>query len=176
MIRLELKNERQFRDMLDKIPKQFQANAVRKILRFSVKPMVQEAQRRAPVSDKPHDFYSGGQKYTIQPGTLSAGLKQWNLKKTKYAGLILGPKVKGLPPDRAPFYAHFVEFGGGTVKKHRGGKFKRKDGSWAGPRTPRPFMRPAWDHQKGNVENRFMTTAIRKFELEVKRLAKKGLV
>lgn len=176
MINISLTNQREFVNMLDKIPQAYQPTAVRKILRHAIRPLIADARARAPKSTKPHDFYSGNVKYTIHPGTLSAGMKAWNLKKSRYAGLIFGPKVRGVPTNVAPFYANFVEYGGGTVKQHRGGKFKREKGSWTGPRTKQPFIRPAWDAQKKNVEDRFMKDAIRKFELEIRRLTKKGLV
>lgn len=123
--------------MLRQLPKGYDQKFLKKLLKFSVKPMLDEAKRRVP-EDR---------------GDLKKATKVFDMRKARNVGVILGIKSG----KDTPYYGSFVEFG--TVKQDK-----------------QPFMRPAWDAKEDTVKKRFFDNAKRKFELEVKRLTKKGVL
>lgn len=180
MISMELRNEAEIINLLNQIPRAYESNAVKKLIRSAVKPLVQDIKTRAPKSNRPHGFQFGGGWKTIVPGTLAKSIGTIETRRSRYSTIIVGARAKGQYRDeKAGWYAHFVEFGGGIVKAHRTSTKtgrKRKKGTRVGPLGPSPFMRPAWDAQQGTVRERFMSSAVAVFEKEIARLTKKGII
>ena len=86
-------------------------------------------------------------------GDLKNALKLFDMRRSRTVGVILGVKSG----KQTPYYASFVE---------RGTAFQ----------SAQPFMRPAYDTKQEDVKKIFFDNAKRKFELEVKRLTKKGVI
>lgn len=150
---LDITNKREFERMLKELPKGYDSKFLQKLLRFSAKPMLNYAKSKVRVVD----------------GLLKSRIKLFPTKYSPVTGMILGVKMNpGGTRETEPYYAHMVEYG------HRIVTPGKKD---TGKSTqPRPFMRPAWDTQKDVVTKRFMESAKRKFEQEVARLSKKGVL
>jgi len=137
-------------NLTKQLPKGYDKKYLHKILRMGAKPIINEAKKRAPVGDildnDPH------------PGLLQKSIKVWPLTKSVHVGMLLGVK-RGRPDTKmtTAYYASMVEYG---TWKHE----------------PQPFMRPAWDSQQAKARSIIMNNYKRKFEQEVKRLTKKGLL
>ena len=166
MISVELTNRAEIVKLLDQIPNAYNSKAVRGLIKYAVKPMVEEAQRLAPkyVGVKSKD---GTLKRTtghkskygwIEPGNLSKSIWTIDMKRSKRVTLIVGPRVKGaFGKARSGYYGMFLERGTKDIKA-------------------RPFMRPAWDAKKDEVIRRFEQDAIKIFQKTIQKLTKKGLI
>jgi HK97 gp10 family phage protein len=101
-----------------------------KAFKIAAKPLIEEIQRRAPVSDEPHKRYLSGQVVaTYYPGNLKRSIKTLIFRRS--AAVFVGPKMsqdsKGefRSSKTDGYYAHLLEFEYGL-----GGKL------------PQPFIRP----------------------------------
>lgn len=151
------KDMRELIEKLRRIPKELDREERKKILRYAAIPLVDAAQRLAPVSDSVHYRYStpklsnkmrapkgkGVKIAKYEPGNLRGAigeLKHGPFRKSP--NLFVGVK-RGRRGSRGTFgrnkfdgyYAHFVEFG--TVHQRA-----------------RPFMRPAFEMTKAQVLKR----------------------
>jgi HK97 gp10 family phage protein len=154
MISVELTNRAEIVKLLDQIPNAYNSKAVRSLIKHSVKPLVEEAQRLAPKALKPHKGKYG----MVQPGNLARSIWTIDMKRSRTVTLIVGPRVKGaFRKNRSGFYGMWLERGTKKIKAQ-------------------PFMRPAWDSKKGEVIRRFEEDAIKIFEKVIRKLTKKGLI
>ena len=94
----------------------------------------------------------------VDRGLMQKSIKIWPMTKSDRVGMLLGVR-RGRPDtkENTAYYASMVEYG-----------------TWK--QEPQPFMRPAWDSQANNARKLILDNAERKFELEVKRLTKKGVL
>ena len=154
MISVELTNRAEIVKLLDQIPNAYNSKAVRGLIKYAVKPMIEEAQRKAPRALKPHKGKYGW----VEPGNLSKSIWTIDMKRSRKVTLIVGPRVKGaFGKARSGYYGMFLERGTKNIKA-------------------RPFMRPAWDAKKDEVIRRFEQDAIKIFQKTINRLTKKGLI
>lgn len=143
-----IQNRKEVLNLLKQLPKGFGPKFLRKVLGASVTPTVKAAQARAP----------------RRTGILIGSLGKIQLRRSKFVALIVGPRVKGrFKASRDPktnkggWYGQFVEFGTRN-------------------QPAQPFMRPAFDSTQKAVSSGFFALMIKKFELEVRRLTKKGVI
>ena len=140
-------------------------NTWQKFWRLNTKPFVTAAQEMAPISKKDHKFkFKSGEK-TIQSGTLKKSIGYFSTRKrrTNWLGGYVGPRVKGRFKDnKAGFYGSFVEYGDEVM--HFGNA-----NNYAGKK----FMKPAFDSKKTQVLNSSMKDAVKIFDRETKRWAKR---
>lgn len=131
-IAISISGAKEIGQVLDELPKSLSDSVLIQISQKAAAPIVERAKALCPV-DTSH--FGGGA--VQQAGSLkhSIGIKKWH--GDKYAGVIAGP----MWPEGA--HGFLVEFGTGP-RYH-------KDGSYAGVMPAEPFLRPAWDSQKGNA-------------------------
>ena len=105
------------------------------LLKYAAEPFLTGAKSKVPKSGKSHKRYKDGKVVAeYKPGNLRRSIKVLPLRKTK--SVIIGPNLQksgGAGADG--YYAHFVEFG--TAHS-----------------PAQPYMRPAFDENKGNVLER----------------------
>lgn len=153
-ISIELTNRDEIVKLLDQIPKAFNSKAVRELIKRSVKPMIEEAKKKAPIAFMPHKGKYG----YVQPETLVNSIWTIDMKRSKFVTVVVGPRTKGrFGGVRSGFYGMFLEFGTKNIKA-------------------RPFMRPAWDAKKSEVIRLFEKDAAKIFQKTIQKLTKKGLI
>lgn len=127
----ELKGIDELERALLQLPKATGKNVLRGVLRKAAIPVAADAARRAPYDaapDGPH---------LRDSIAVSSRLKRRQRQTRLRAGAVevyVGPRVR---------HAHLVEFGTGPRYT--------KSGRYTGQVAPRPFMRPAWEAQKGRA-------------------------
>jgi HK97 gp10 family phage protein len=126
------------------LPLQLQDSVLKNAHSDAAKPLIQTAKNIVPVK-------TGNLKNSI-------GVERLSIKKTNEAGVIsVGPRRKG---GNKGFHAHLIEYG----KKNRDGSMSKKT----------PFMEPAFNQTKGEVEKRIATSLERKVTLFLRRTLKNG--
>ena len=166
-VRVKIANQQSIVELFDGLAKGVnKTNTWQKFWRLNVKPFIEAAQRKVPVSSEPHqfDFASKGE-MTIQPGTLkkSIGYFTTRIRKKEWLGGYVGPRVKGrFKNDKGGWYGNFVEYG--NEVKHFG-----RANRYAGKK----YMEPAFNEQKTTVLANSMRDAVKIFEKEAKRWAKR---
>lgn len=137
----------------------------RAALRKAAGPMVAKAKELAPKGK------TGRLKASIKIGTKLNG-RQQKIKRALTAEeraaveLFIGPSYAKGDKGR---HGHLVEFG--TAPHQQGGKFK---GSLHPGTAPQPFMRPAWDTEKGPMIERIKPLLYKAIEQAAKREAAKA--
>lgn len=158
-ISIELTNRDEIMNLLQKVPERYQTKAVIKMFRYATKPLVTGIKSMAVVSRKPHMSKYG----LVRPGTMKRSIAMIEMLRAKLATAIVGPRVKGSYGGvKSGFYAVWVE---GTYKQTKYKEYKTH-----------PFMRPAWDANKSEVQRRFNEDVMSAFEKEIARLTKKGKI
>jgi HK97 gp10 family phage protein len=140
-------------------------NTWQKFWRLNVKPFIRAAQAKAPeskIGDHTFKFQSG--KKTIKKGTLKKSIGYFTTStRRKALGGYVGPRVKRqFKDEKGGWYGNFVEWG--SEVRHFGRMNK-----YAGKK----FMQPAFEQEKHTVLNNSMNDAVKIFEREAKRWAKR---
>ena len=180
---------------LRKLENQFSVNERGKILKKGGRILAQavkqkleqKLEQKGIKSKNPHHRYKDGEKVEkFFPGNLKRSIKV--MKGKAVDSVFVGPKIKGSRSkvvDRDSegsvngYYAHFVEHGtaGSKVYEDRtfvnedGKLVKVKKGTHIRGQKPNPFMRPAWDENKGKLNEFFkneFTNALKEYEQKVK--------
>tara|TARA_R110000824_G_scaffold80166_4_gene201821 strand:- start:1493 stop:2029 length:537 start_codon:yes stop_codon:yes gene_type:complete len=142
-------------------------NTWQKFWKLNVKPFIKSAQDKAPkskIGDHEFDFKSLG-KQTIEAGTLKKSIGYFTTKsrKNNWLGGYVGPRVKGRFNDESGgWYGHFVEYGKDVRHFGRANRYAGKE-----------FMKPAFEEKKSQVLASATEDAVKIFEREVKRWAKR---
>lgn len=112
---------------------------IRQALRFGAAPMKRDAKAMAPV----------------RTGALKKAIGYINPRSKSQLFIYVGPRRK----NTGVYYGHFVEFGT-APRKYRKPQYRRIGGKWVkvkhtGSMPAHPFMRPAFEKNKENIEKRF---------------------
>ncbi|UZS00265.1 HK97-gp10 family putative phage morphogenesis protein [Chondrinema litorale] len=140
----------------------FTKKVIENTFRKSAQPLVKKAKELAPKGP------TGNLKKSIGIFVSKGSERKRNLK----AGLWVGPRVKG---QSKGYHAHLVEFGteDRTPKKGRFLVFEYNGVLVFAKRTegmkPNPFMRPAWEQTKGQVEAGVIDNIEQVFLREIKK-------
>jgi len=153
-VSIELTNKREIIQLLDKLPRAFESKAVRKLIKYSVVPLVKRIKEKAPRSLKPHRGKYG----MVTPGTLIASVGTIDMKRSKNVALVVGLRVKGaFGKAKSGFYGMWVERGTKNM-------------------PAQPFLRPSYDETKDEVVRRFEHDAKKIFEKEIAKWTKQGKI
>jgi HK97 gp10 family phage protein len=112
---------------------------IRQALRFAAAPMKRDAKAMAPV----------------RTGALKKAIGYINPQSKTQLFIYVGPRRK----STNVFYGHLVEFGT-APRKYRKPQYRKIGGKWVkvthtGSTPAQPFMRPAFEKNKENIEKRF---------------------
>jgi hypothetical protein len=163
---VEFTNAAEVKALLDGLPKQFQAKAMRAMIKDSAKPLLEQARTNAPISAHPHKARG----HWIQPGTLQKSIGVMDMLRSKLVTVIIGPRAKGaFGGYKGGWYAHFVEFD----RRITWGKRSRWRGT-AQVRKGTPFMAPAWASKREVVRYRFENNSLDIFNRFVNRMKSRG--
>ena len=145
-------------DAFRELPKATGKNVMRRVMKARAQKLADDAKALCPVYDGPPKKFKGkgGITITVIPGALKKSIKvsirlsrsqARDVKDTKeYTEVYIGPGP--LP------YAHMTEFG--TAHE-----------------APRPFMRPSWDKNKGNLLDNIRDDLWTEIRKAAERLARK---
>lgn len=131
---LQLIGDKELRKILEKLPGKVDVRLLKAAARRAAKPLVKSARRKAPSK-------TGNLRKSI--GTI--GLRSHN----GAAAVFVGPR-SGRRNKYDGWYAHFVEFGSRGVVRYNT-KHRKKGQRYKSDNKAKPFMRPAYDQEKGNM-------------------------
>lgn len=147
MIDMSVFGDKEMTAAFRKIPAVIQHRVFKPATKEAWRPVLQDARSMAPQSEH-------RSKASARYGPIKKQIKQKFIKGTAKHGLVGSIVTTG-----TAFYARFVEYG------HAG-----KGGQWVGPQ---PFMRPAFDRNKGRALRIMKAVAGRLIEREIKGIASK---
>jgi HK97 gp10 family phage protein len=149
--KFELSGTQELLEAFDELPKAVGQQVLTDICNRAAQPIVQAAKALAP-DDPDH------------PGSLkdSIGVRKW--KGRKWTGVVIGPKW----PEGA--HGHLLELGTGP-------RYHKTTGKYVGIGPAKPFMRPAWDANKGaalDIMRNEVWDALAKAAAKLRKKAEKG--
>jgi hypothetical protein len=165
-VNIKIANEQSIAELFDGLAKGVKKSATwQKFWKLNVKPFIRAAQDKAPISkigDHVYNFSQGRQ--IIQAGTLSDSIGYFTTKSRRgRLGGYVGPRVKGRFKDASGgWYGNFVEYGDEVRHFGRANRYAGKE-----------FMKPAFEENKQQVLANAKTDAVKIFEREAKRWAKR---
>ncbi len=156
-VRIKVSGLRELDRALAELPKATGKNVLRRVGRKALKPMIEDARAKVPVA-------SGKLRDSLQVAT-KLSKRQQSMHRKMFrddkASVEVFAGAAALP------HAHLVEFGTGPRYT--------KDGRYTGQMPPQPFMRPAWDANKGRILDDIAKDLGDEITKAAKRLAKKAL-
>jgi len=165
-IKLDLTGERELMRKLDRLSDKAGRRVLRKAMRAGARPIVKHAKQIVPVE-------SGGLKQSIgtrfrwygRTGTDVAVIGP----RIKYKKERVGGKLKTVRDEKGHRITVLAGQHGYLIEYGTGPRYTKK-GVFRGIGPAMPFMRPAWDAEKGASER----AAVRKLREEVEKEARRG--
>lgn len=167
-LKVKLEGIDHIRTVLRELPKAAEKRAVREAMIESADVFANDAAARAPVDD-------GALRDSI--------VRTWRIIKSQERGTrkpgkdgaraFVGPnysRTAAASKGYAP-HAHLVEYG--TGPRYTLGRKSKPKGVYSGEGPPKPFMRPAFDSQKGQFISDFTGVLLERINKAVARLRKK---
>jgi hypothetical protein len=165
-VNIKIANEKSIVELFEGLADGVNKSATwQKFWRLNVKPFIKAAQNKAPISkigDHKYEFKGGVQ--NIKAGTLKKSIGYFTTKSRRNRlGGYVGPRVKGRFKDaNGGWYGNFVEYGNEVRHFGRANRYAGKE-----------FMKPAFEENKQQVLSNSKKDAVKIFEREVKRWAKR---
>ncbi|MEN7549316.1 HK97-gp10 family putative phage morphogenesis protein [Rapidithrix thailandica] len=159
---VKLKNWEQAKRMLKDMDNRMTKKVIEGTMRKAAKPLVRSAKSKAPKGD------TGNLRKSIGTFVSKSSERKKNLK----AGIWAGPRTRG---SHKGFHAHLIEFGTKKRKPTKGEYLVFEvDGvlvfaKEVAPVKPQPFMQPAYQESKGQMEQ----VMFKEFGNEFQKVAKK---